>query len=82
MGFLFGGPKPPAPPPPPPAAPSVGTASIQEAAAAERQRIASAQGQGSDGTDVTGGQGVKTPASTTANAVQAGATATKSVLGG
>lgn len=73
MGLLFGS-KAPAPPPPPPAPPSLGTTSIMEAGAQERQRLASAEGQGFSGTDVTGGQGAKAP-NTTANPP-------KTVLGG
>lgn len=75
MSFVFGTPKAPAPPPPPPAAPQLGAASIMEQGAAERETLASAQGAGSTGTDVTGGQGVKGATATTANQQ-------KSLLGG
>ena len=67
----------PAPPPPPPNPPQLST--VAQQSAEERQRTASAQGAGSDGTDITGGQGVKPP-NTTAN--PGGSTAPKTQLGG
>jgi hypothetical protein len=70
MSMLFGSPKAPTPPPPPPAAPQLGQASIMEQAASERETLASADGGGMTGTDVTGGQGAKSPSTT------------KSLLGG
>jgi len=70
MSFVFGTPKAPAPPPPPPAAPQAGASSIIQQGAAERETLSSAQGAGTLGTDVTGGQGAKD------------ATTTKSLLGG
>lgn len=70
MSFLFGSPSPPPPPPPPPAAPQMASPSIMEQAAAEKRTLASAEGQGYNGTDVTGGQGAKAPSTT------------KSLLGG
>jgi hypothetical protein len=62
--------KPPPPPPAPPAPPSTSSTNIEDAAAEERQRLASAEGGGQEGTDVTGGQGAKAPSTT------------KSLLGG
>lgn len=81
MSFLF--PKAPAPPPPPPAAPTLANPSIAEQGAAERQRLASAEGQGYSGTDVTGGQGAANPQTTAtmANIAQA-QKPPKSLLGG
>jgi hypothetical protein len=76
MGFLFGSPSAPPPPPPPPAAPQLAQPSIAEQGAMERQRLASAEGQGFSGTDVTGGKGAAAPA-TTANP-----TASRTLLGG
>lgn len=70
MTALFSAPKAPPPPPPPPAPPDLNSASIAEAGAAARQSIASAQGQGFAGTDVTGGKGAPNP------------TTTKTALGG
>jgi hypothetical protein len=70
VSFLFGAPSPPPPPPPPPAAPQAASPSIMEQGAAEKRTLASAEGQGYLGTDVTGGQGAKAPSTT------------KSVLGG
>lgn len=65
MSFLgIGGPKAPAPPPPPPNAPSLAQPSIAEQGAAERNSAASAMGQGSNGTDVTGGSGAAPPSTT------------------
>lgn len=61
MALLFGGMHAPAPPPPPPAPPSIGQASIAEQGATERQSLASAEGAGFTGTDVTGGQGARAP---------------------
>lgn len=68
MAFLF--PKTPAPPPPPPNPASPADASIMEQGAAERTALANAEGAGFNGTDVTGGQGTKSP------------TTTKTTLGG
>lgn len=76
MSFLFGSPQAPPPPPPPPSAPQLAQPSIAAQGAAERQSLASAEGQGTNGTDVTGGQG--TPAPSTTN----NPTASKSLLGG
>lgn len=73
---LFGGATAPAPPPPPPAAPTLAGPTIAEQGALERQRLASAEGQGFNSTDVTGGQGAKAPP-TTSNP-----SASKSLLGG
>jgi hypothetical protein len=56
VSFLFG--KAPNPPPPPPAAPQLGSSAIMQAAAHERETLASAEGQGMGGMDVTGGKGV------------------------
>ncbi len=64
MSFLS--PSLPAPPPPPPNPTNLSAPSIIEQGASERAQLASASGQGSDGTNVTGGQGVANPA-TTAN---------------
>lgn len=79
FGALFGGGKsaaqPPAAPPPPPSAPMLSRPSIAEQGAAERESLASAEGQGFTGTDVTGGQGASSP-NTTNNQ------GTKSLLGG
>lgn len=72
MSMLFGE-KPPAPPPPPPSAPNLAQPSIAEQGAAERQSLASAAGQGFEGTDKTGGQGAANPTTTAP---------TKSILGG
>lgn len=68
--MIFDPPKPPAIPPPPPSAPNIAQPSIAEQGAAERTSLASAQGQGLNGTDVTGGQGSAPPPTT------------KSILGG
>jgi hypothetical protein len=62
MSFMF--PSAPPPPPPPPAPPQLGQPSIAEQGAAERQALANAQGAGSNGTDVTGGQGAAAPTTT------------------
>lgn len=70
MSMVFGSPKAPAPPPPPPAAPQIASPSVAQAASMEKETLASAEGAGLNGTDVTGGQGVKE------------ATTTKSLLGG
>ena len=67
---MFGAPSAPAPPPPPPAPPTLANSSIQAAGAKEKQNLASAEGQGFTGTDVTGGAGAAAPATT------------KSLLGG
>ncbi len=64
---IFGGPSAPPPPPPPPAAPTLAQPSIAEQGALERQRLASAEGQGFNGTDVSGGRGTPAPR-TTSNA--------------
>lgn len=64
MGFLFPTPKAPAPPPPPPSAASPDSGSIAETGAAQRASLASAEGSGSNGTDVTGGEGASAPATT------------------
>lgn len=61
---LFGGPKPPAPPPPPPAPATLASQSVVEQGAAQRERLASSEGQGLDGTDLTGGQGASPPSTT------------------
>jgi hypothetical protein len=69
----FGGsPSPPPPPPPPPAPPSISQNTIAADAAAERARLAAAEGAGFSGTDVSGGQGVSPSSVST----------TKSLLGG
>jgi hypothetical protein len=81
MSFLFGSPKAPPPPPPPPAAPQLANPSIAEQGAAERQKLASAEGQGTDGTDVTGGRGAANPRTTAAPAPVVGTTASKALLG-
>lgn len=60
----------PPPPPPPPTAPAAASPSIAQQGAAERTSLAGAEGAGLGGTDVTGGQGAKAPATT------------KSLLGG
>jgi hypothetical protein len=70
MSMLFGGPSVPAAPPPPPNPSSVASPSIMEQGAAERASLAGAEGAGSGGTDVTGGQGAAAPSTT------------KSLLGG
>jgi hypothetical protein len=70
MSMLFGGPKLPDPPPPPPNPANLAAPSIMEQGAAERKTLAGAQGAGSDGTNVTGGQGASAPSTT------------KSLLGG
>ena len=57
MATLFGGPSVPAPPPPPPAPPTMASPSIMEAGAAGRRQM-SAEGA-LEGTNPTGGQGVK-----------------------
>lgn len=62
MSFLF--PKAPPPPPPPPAAPQLADRSIAEAGANEKRSLASADGEGFSGTDVTGGRGSAAPATT------------------
>lgn len=83
MSFLF--PKAPAPPPPPPAAPILANPSIAEQGAAERQRLASAEGEGFSGTDVTGGQGAKAPTTTASQAAMTNLTlpqTPKTLLGG
>lgn len=64
MSFLFPHPSAPTPPPPPPAPANPAQSSIMEQGAAQRQRLSSAEGQGTDGTDVTGGQGAAAPATT------------------
>lgn len=67
MSFLFGSSQaaaPPPVPPPPPTPPTLATPSISEQGAAERASIASAEGQGFTGTDVTGGQGSASPNTT------------------
>lgn len=63
---------PPAPqaPPPPPNPATLSTPSIIEQGAAERARLAGAEGSGLDGTVLTGGQGVQNVSTT------------KSLLGG
>lgn len=63
MSFLFP-PKAPTPPPPPPAAPTLGMPTIMQAAAHERETLASAEGEGQNGADVTGGQGAAAPQTT------------------
>lgn len=71
MSMIFGGGQsPPPPPPPPPAAPQLASPSIMEQGMAERETLATAAGEGLEGTDVTGGQGAKAPSTT------------KSLLGG
>ena len=70
MSFLFGSPQAPPPPPPPPAAPRIANPSIAEQGTSERQALAGAEGAGTNGTDVTGGQGAANPSTT------------KSLLGG
>lgn len=69
---LFSAPTPTAAavPPPPPAAPSLGQDSIQSEGAQQKQSLLSAEGEGLNGTDVTGGQGAANP------------NTTKSLLGG
>ena len=67
---LFDVPAAPTPPPPPPAAPLAASPSIAENNKAQKETLATAEGEGLNGTDVTGGQGVKAPATT------------KSLLGG
>lgn len=71
-GSLFSSPKAPPPPPPPPAAPQMASPSVAQSAAIEKETLASAEGAGSNGTDVTGGQGVSKGSTNT----------TKSLLGG
>lgn len=71
MSMVFGSPSAPPPPPPPPAAPQLASPSIAQSAAMEKETLAGAEGGGLNGTDVTGGQGVKGPTNTT-----------KSLLGG
>lgn len=78
---LFGGATAPAPPPPPPAAPTLAGPTIAEQGALERQRLASAEGQGFNGTDVTG-SGVKAPRTTTNPGSGASPSPTKDLLGG
>lgn len=58
------GEKAPAPPPPPPAPASLAQPSIQEARANQRASLASASGEGFEGTDETGGQGAQNPSTT------------------
>lgn len=71
MSFLMPStPAPPPPPPPPANAPTL--PSTLQQGAGERQTLATAEGEGMSGTDVTGGQGAKNPPTT----------ATKSLLGG
>lgn len=70
MSMLFSSPKAPQAPPPPPAAPQTASPSIMEQAASERETLASAEGGGMNGTDVTGGKGAAAPSTT------------KSLLGG
>lgn len=62
MSFLF--PKAPPAPPPPPNPASLADSSIMQQGAAERKRLAGAEGSGSNGTDTTGGQGAAPPATT------------------
>jgi hypothetical protein len=64
MSFLM--PSLPAPPPPPPNPTNLAAPSIMEQGAAERAQLASASGQGSDGTNVAGASQAA-PAQTTAN---------------
>ena len=64
MSFLFGGVKAPTPPPPPNLASTLAAPTIMEQAAQERATLASAEGQGTMGTDMTGGQGAKNPSTT------------------
>lgn len=71
MSVLFSNPGAPPAPPPPPAPPTLATPSIVEAGAQSSNRQAAAGGMGFNGTDVTGGGGVK----------QENATATKTLLG-
>ena len=68
---LFDAPAAPTPPPPPPAAPLAASPSIAENSKAQKETLATAEGEGLNGTDVTGGQGVTGKVSTT-----------KSLLGG
>ncbi len=71
---IFGGPSLPAPPPPPPNPSTLAQQSlIEQGAASARQQAASGQGQGTVGTDVTGGQGAASPTNTTSQ---------KALLGG
>ena len=51
-------------PPPPPNPPQLQSPSLIQAGTAERTRLNSAEGQGFNGTDVTGGQGLKAPTTT------------------
>lgn len=52
----FFGPRAPDPAPPPPNPTNPAAASIMEQGAAERSKLAGAEGAGSDGTNVTGGK--------------------------
>lgn len=61
---MFGSPPVPAAPPPPPNAATLATPSVLDQGQAESARLAGAEGAGSNGTDVTGGQGAKAPATT------------------
>lgn len=65
MSFFGGGPSAPPPPPPPPSAPLAASPSIAQSAAMEKETLASAEGGGLEGTDVTGGQGVDTSKTST-----------------
>ncbi len=55
---------PPAPPPPPPMAPQLSSPSIMASGQAEKEELSGAEAGGLNGTDVTGGQGSKAPATT------------------
>ena len=86
MAALFSSPPSPAPAPPPPAPPTL-NASLAEQGAAARARIAGAQGAGTNGTAVTGGQGAADPQTTgsVGQGTAAGASNTagpKALLGG
>lgn len=64
MSMLFSSPAAPPPPPPPPNAPRMAQPSIMSQGASERSQIEGEEGAGFNGTDVTGGQGAKAPATT------------------
>ena len=80
MSMLFGSPAAPPPPPPPPAAPSLAQPSIAEAGAQEQQRLASAEGAGFLGTDVTAPGGTPAPQTTNPGATSSSGTG-KTLLG-
>lgn len=55
LASTFLGPKAPPPPPPPPSPSTLASPGVAQTGQAESQRLQGAEGQGFEGTDVTGG---------------------------